>query len=109
MHTFTLIHYTEGWHLGATVTLAAVPTAGSLVKSTLDAPEDYSDIYYVDNVLWSDGGESYLFVRPYEGYGEMAPLTEADRLRASIDEVRAAVDNLSDNIMSGSALMFEDE
>lgn len=73
---------------------------GSLVKSTDDAPEDYSDIYYVDNVLWSDGGENYLFVRPYEGYGEMAPLTEIDRLKEAVEEVSSAIDTLSDNIMS---------
>lgn len=100
MITFTLIHYTEGWTLGATVALSAVPAVGSLVKSTFDAPEDYSDIYYVDNVLWSDGGENYLFVRPYEGYGEMAPMTEIDRLKEAVEEVTSAIDNLTDNIMS---------
>ncbi len=100
MIQFTLIHYTEGWQLGATISLSAVPMVGSLVKSTDDAPEDYSDIYYVDNVLWSDGGENYLFVRPYEGYGEMAPLTEIDRLKEAVEEVSSAIDTLSDNIMS---------
>lgn len=106
MISFTLIHYTEGWHLGATVTLAAVPAAGSLVKSTLDAPENYSDIYYVDNVLWSDGGVNYLFVRPFDGYGEMAPLTESDRLREAVEEVTQAVDNLTDNIMEQINKLF---
>lgn len=96
---FTLIHYTEGWRTGATVTLSGVPAAGTLVKSSLDSPEDYTDVYYIDNVLWGDGGENYLFVRPYEGYGEVAPLTELDRLKASIDDVVEAVDNLTDNLM----------
>ncbi len=96
---FTLIHYTEGWRIGATVTLSGVPAAGTLVKATMDSPEDYTDIYYIDNVLWGDGGENYLFVRPFEGYGEVAPLTEIDRLKTSVDEVVAAIDNLNDNIM----------
>lgn len=96
---FTLIHYTEGWRIGATVTLSTTPAAGTLVKASLDSPDDYTDIYYVDNVLFSDGGENYLFVRPWEGYGEMAPLTEIDRLREGIKEIAEAVDNLNDNIM----------
>ena len=96
---FTLIHYTEGWRIGATVTLSGTPAAGTLVKASLDSPEDYTDIYYIDNVLWGDGGENYLFVRPFEGYGEMAPMTEIDRLKEGIKEVTEAVDNLNDNIM----------
>lgn len=96
---FTLIHYTDGWRIGATVTLSGVPVAGTLVKASLDSPEDYTDIYYIDNILWGDGGENYLFVRPFEGYGEVAPLTESDRLRATINDVVEAVDNLTDNVM----------
>ncbi len=96
---FTLIHYTEGWRIGATVTLSGTPAAGTLVKASLDTPDDYTDIYYIDNVLWGDGGENYLFVRPFEGYGEMAPMTEIDRLKEGIKEVAEAVDNLNDNIM----------
>ena len=99
MQSFTLIHYTEGWRIGATVTLSATPAAGTLVKASLDSPEDYTDIFYVDNVLWGDGGENYLFVRPWEGYGEVAPLTEIDRLKEGLKEVVEAVDNLNDNIM----------
>ena len=96
---FTLIHYTDGWRIGATVTLSGVPVAGTLVKASLDSPEDYTDIYYIDNILWGDGGENYLFVRPFEGYGEVAPLTESDRLRATMNDVVEAVDNLTDNVM----------
>ena len=99
MYHFTLIHYTEGWHTGASVTLSAIPVAGTLVKATSNAPESYADIYYIDNILWSDGGDNYLFVRPYDGYGESAPLTEADRIKAAMDETVAAIDNLTDNIM----------
>ena len=101
---FTLIHYTDGWRIGATVTLSGTPAAGTLVKATMDSPEDYTDIYYIDNVLWGDGGENYLFVRPFEGYGEMAPMTEIDRLREAIKEVAEAVDNLDDNVMALRAL-----
>lgn len=96
---FTLIHYTDGWRIGATVTLSGVPVAGTLVKASLDSPEDYTDIYYIDNILWGDGGENYLFVRPFEGYGEVAPLTESDRLKATMNDVVEAVDNLTDNVM----------
>ena len=96
---FTLIHYTEGWRIGATVTLSGVPAAGTLVKASLDTPDNYTDIYYIDNLLWGDGGENYLFVRPWEGYGEMAPRTEIDRLKEGLKEVTEAVDNLNDNIM----------
>ncbi|MBR5830961.1 MAG: hypothetical protein IKY63_06840 [Tidjanibacter sp.] len=96
---FTLIHYTDGWRIGATVTLSGVPVAGTLVKASLDSPEDYTDIYYIDNILWGDGGENYLFVRPFEGYGEVAPLTESDRLKATMSDVVEAVDNLTDNVM----------
>jgi hypothetical protein len=76
-----------------------VPVAGTLVKASLDSPEDYTDIYYIDNILWGDGGENYLFVRPFEGYGEVAPLTESDRLKATMSDVVEAVDNLTDNVM----------
>lgn len=100
MYSFTLIHYTSGWEVGSTITLNGVPTAGTLVKATEDAPEDYADIYYIDNVLWGEGGQNYLFVRPYLGYGETAPMTEIDRLKVAIDEVTAAVDNLTDNVMA---------
>lgn len=99
MYSFTLIHYTEGWRIGATVTLSAAPMAGALVKASIDSPDNYTDIYYVDNILWGDGGENYLFVRPWEGYGEVAPLTEIDRLKEGLKEVVEAVDNLNDNIM----------
>ena len=99
MYRFTLIHYTEGWHTGASVTLSAIPVAGTLVKATSNAPESYADIYYIDNILWGDGGENYLFVRPFEGYGEVAPLTESDRLKATMSDVVEAVDNLTDNVM----------
>ena len=97
---FTLIHYTEGWRIGATVTLSGTPAAGTLVKASLDTPDDYTDIYYIDNVLWGDGGENYLFVRPFEGYGEMAPMTEIDRLNEKLKEISEAIDNLNDNVMS---------
>lgn len=99
MYTFTLIHYTEGWEVGAQVALSAIPLLGTLVKADDEALESYNDIYYVDNVLFADGGENYLFVRPFEGYGQRAPLTENDRLQESIKELTNAVDNLSDNIM----------
>ena len=79
--------------------LSAVPSAGTLVKASNDSPEEYADIYYVDNVLFSDGGENYLFVRPWEGYGEVAPLTEIDRLKEGFKEIVEAVDNLNDNVM----------
>ena len=79
--------------------MSGVPAAGTLVKASFDTPDNYTDIYYIDNVLWGDGGENYLFVRPWEGYGEMAPLTEIDRLKEGIKEVAEAVDNLNDNIM----------
>lgn len=104
---FTLIHYTEEWRIGATVELDATPQPGTLVKSSLDSPENYSDIYYVDNILWGEGGDNYIFARPYNGYGRKAPLTEIDRVDATLEEIQTAVgdlamaiDTLNDNIMS---------
>lgn len=99
MHSFTLIHYTQGWGLGESISLSAIPPLGTLVKSNDESVESYDDIYYVDNIMFTDGGENYLFVRPYVGYGRMAPLTESDRLQESVKELTSAVDNLSDNIM----------
>ena len=100
MYSFTLIHYTEGWHAGSRVTLSAIPPLGTLVKADSSGnPEGFDDIYYVDNVLFADGGENYLFVRPYEGYGLRAPMTESDRIQESIRELTSAVDNLGDNVM----------
>lgn len=98
MTTFTLIHYTEGWQLGATVTLAAIPPLGTLVKSSGRAPDSYSELYYVDNILWADGGNNYLFVRPYEGYGQSAPLTEADRLKMAVDKNTEEVEFMANRI-----------
>ena len=103
---FTLIHYTEGWRIGATVTLSGTPAAGTLVKASFDTPDNYTDIYYIDNVLWGDGGENYLFVRPFEGYGEMAPMTEIDRLNEKLKEIAEAIDNLNDNVMTLRSLKF---
>lgn len=99
MILFTLIHYTEEWRVGATVELDAAPQLGTLVRSTLDKSDKYSDIYYVDNILWGDGGENFLFVRPYNGYGRKAPLTELDRLNMTVEEMASAIDLLNDNIM----------
>lgn len=100
MITFRLIHYTEGWQTGREVNLSALPQAGMLLKA--DEPESIdlgSGLYYVDNVMLGDGGDNYLFVRPYEGYGTSSPLTELDRLDATVRELSEAVDNLCDNIM----------
>lgn len=94
---FTLIHYTEGWSTGGCVELSALPPLGTLVKANDE--ESFDDIYYVDNVLFADGGENYLLVRPFEGYGQMAPLTEADRTNEAIKELTEAVDNLGDNLL----------
>ncbi|MBR4851920.1 MAG: hypothetical protein IKU97_07710 [Tidjanibacter sp.] len=99
---FTLIHYTEGWDTGACVELSAFPPLGTLVKASNE--ESFEDIYYVDNILLADGGENYLFVRPYEGYGRMAPLTELDRTTEAVaeglKEVTKAVDFATD-VISG--------
>ena len=100
MYRFTLIHYTEGWRLGESISLSAIPPLGTLVKSNDESVESYDDIYYVDNMLFADGGENYLFVRPWEGYGEMAPMTEIDRLSEKLKEISEAIDNLNDNVMS---------
>lgn len=100
MINFTLIHYTEEWRIGATVELDAAPQPGTLVRSSADTPDNYSDIYYIDNILWGDRGENYLFVRPYNGYGRKAPLTEMDRLNMTVEEMASAIDLLNDNIMS---------
>ncbi len=100
MLRFTLIHYLDGWHLGATVELDAAPQLGTLIKASSDNPDNYSDIYYVDNILWGDGGENYIFARLYKGYGQKAPLTELDRLAMSVEELSSAIDTLNDNIMS---------
>jgi hypothetical protein len=68
--------------------------------------ESYDDIYYVDNIMFTDGGENYLFVRPFEGYGKRAPLTENDRIVEALKELTQAVDNLSDNVMSTRGLLL---
>lgn len=101
MLRFKLIHYTSGWSVGPTVELSALPSAGMLVKA--DGPEAIDlgeNIYYVDNVMLGDGGDNYLFVRPYEGYGATTPLTEADRIEAAIKDLSEAIDNMGDNIIS---------
>jgi hypothetical protein len=100
MLRFTLIHYLDGWRLGATVELDAAPQLGTLIKASSDNPDNYSDIYYVDNILWGDGGENYIFVRTYKGYGQRSPLTELDRISSTLDEITRAIDILNDNIMS---------
>ena len=95
---FTLIHYTEGWQTGATVDLSTLPPLGSLVKADDDSSEDYEDIYYVDNIMLANGGENYLLVRPYVGYGIMAPLTEADRISETIQEAKKEIIKKLDEI-----------
>lgn len=100
MLRFTLIHYTDGWRIGATVELDATPQLGTLVRAPHDNQDNYSDIYYVDNILWGDGGENYIFARPYKGYGQKAPLTELDRTGTTLEEIASAIDLLNDNIMS---------
>lgn len=95
---FTLIHYTEGWQTGATVDLSTLPPLGSLVKADDDSSEDFEDIFYVDNIMLADGGENYLFVRPYVGYGIMAPLTEADRISETIEEAKKEIIKKLDEI-----------
>lgn len=95
---FTFIHYTEGWHTGPTVELSTIPPLGTLVKAGDDSVESFFDIYYVDNVLLADGCTNYLFVRPFEGYGVRAPLTEADRITEAIKDLTEAVDNFDDNM-----------
>ena len=64
---FTLIHYTEGWRIGATVTLSGTPAAGTLVKASLDTPDDYTDIYYIDNVLWAMVARTISLCAPLRG------------------------------------------
>jgi hypothetical protein len=83
-----------------------VPPLGTLVKSNDESVESYDDIYYVDNIMFTDGGENYLFVRPFEGYGKRAPLTENDRIVEALKELTQAVDNLSDNVMSTRGLLL---
>lgn len=95
---FTLIHYTEGWHTGATVNLSTLPPLGSLVKANDNSSEDFEDIFYVDNIMLADGGDNYLFVRPYVGYGIMAPLTEADRISETIKEAKKEIIKKLDEI-----------
>ncbi len=92
---FTLIHYTTGWDKGVTLDLKATPTVGSLV-STMDFENDDS-IFYVDNLLFTEAG-NYLFVRPYEGYGSTAPLTESDRTRQAIERLQAQTERNSDTL-----------
>lgn len=103
---FTLIHYTEGWTTGGCVELSTLPPIGTLIKS--GAPECYNDIFYVDNILLADGGENYLLVRPFEGYGYRAPLTESDRLAESIREAQKEItqklDDVQDHLWSIIAL-----
>ena len=106
MHSFTLIHYTQGWHTSSRITLSEIPPLGTLVKAYDADIDNYNDIYYVDNIMFTDGGENYLFVRPFEGYGKRAPLTENDRIVEALKELTQAVDNLSDNVMSTRALML---
>ena len=102
---FTLRHYTEGWHTGACVELSTLPPLGTLVKA--GGEESFEDIYYVDNILLADGGENYLMVRPFEGYGQRAPLTELDRTTEAITEglkeVTKAVDFATD-VISGNLI-----
>ena len=105
MHSFTLIHYTQGWHTGSRITLSEIPPLGTLVKAYDADIDNYNDIYYVDNIMFTDGGENYLFVRPFEGYGKRAPLTENDRIVEALKELTQAVDNLSDNVMSTRGLL----
>ncbi len=49
-------------------------------------------MYYVDNVMYTEKGMDredviYLYVRPYTGYSEYAPMTEADRVTEKLDKL----------------------
>lgn len=104
---FTLLFYTDGWESGPTVELSHVPAPGSVVWIGPRRRDDEDgEMYYVDNVMYPERGMDrddtvYLYVRPYNGYMEYGPKTEADRiaerlvgLQEEVAGLRAGVDML---------------
>lgn len=82
---FTLLFYTDGWESGPSIRLAHIPSPGSVIWTSGRRPGDEGAMYYVDNVMYPESGMEreetvYLYVRPYTGYADYAPLTEADRI-----------------------------
>lgn len=104
---FTLLFYTEGWETGRTVELANIPTPGSLVWVAGRRRDEDGYMYYVDNVMYPERGMEreeviYLYVRPYNGYTEYAPKTEADRLSEKLGEISNGITALSE-VVTGMA------
>ncbi len=90
---FSLIFYTDGWDVGPTIELGYVPAPGNViwVKSRKGNGDD-TDMYYVDNVMYAEKGLDredvvYLYVRPYTGYTEYAPMTEGDRITEKLEKL----------------------
>lgn len=113
---FTLLFYTEGWETGRTVELTHIPTPGSLVWVGGRRREEDGFMFYVDNVMYPERGMEreeviYLYVRPYNGYTEYAPKTEADRLAEKLGEINdgiAVLREVSESIASaGESLKAE--
>lgn len=97
---FTLLFYTDGWTTGPVIELSHVPSPGNVVWTAGKRRGEDGDMYYVDNVMYPergmDGEETvYLYVRPYKGYGEYAPLTEADRIVERLGEIKGLIDSLA--------------
>lgn len=100
---FTLLFYTEGWETGRTIELSHIPMQGSLVWVGGRRRDEEGYMYYVDNVMYPEHGMEredviYLYVRPYNGYTEYAPKTEADRLAEKLGEINDGISVLSDAV-----------
>lgn len=97
---FTLLFYTDGWTTGPVIELSHTPSPGNIVWTAGKRRGVDGDMYYVDNVMYPERGMDreetvYLYVRPYKGYGDYAPLTESDRIVERLGEIKGLMDTLA--------------
>lgn len=96
---FTLLFYTNGWASGPVIELSHIPSPGNVVWTAGKRQGEDGDMYYVDNVMYPERGVEqedtvYLYVRPYTGYANYAPLTESDRIVDKLREVKNLMESL---------------
>lgn len=105
---FTLIFYTRDWEVGPTIELCATPSTGNTIWIKERKSDEEATMFYVDNIMYAERGLNdeditYLFVRPYTGYGKFAPMTEADRTTKNIGKLSDAVATISEQLSDLSA------
>ena len=97
---FSLIFYTDDWDVGPTIELGHIPAPGNVIwTKNRKSGDDDTDMYYVDNVMYAEKGMDreeviYLYVRPYKGYTEYAPMTESDRITEKLEKLTQETERL---------------